>query len=844
MPFRFDELFAERPNYVQLQPGDIGYQPQLPQTPVPPPMVQNYASPPPVAPPPSVAPMPRPNYSQRFHAILAGQNPYMAQQQMESMRVSRLNQLAQTDLQFDEAFQKTEPGSPLRKAVVSAKGRWFQGVGGTPWPQEVQQLYMQADERDTRALKATNELLFQMTGLDPMQASQKVWGDPASVAKYLNTYIEMRKLMTDMGLQEAKMQMYGSMAREAATLGGEGAALPSAPPQGIPPLPMPQGQEGMAPPPVAPGAGARAQVQVTPGVTTGPDLATLDREIAARDQYLKRFAGAALDQAGKGMLEQITAQRNSLIQRRNELTRQYERREDVVRRARERAEDIAMRRGERAQDIGLAQNKEIASELKDAYASLAKSNLPLPAKQLTRQMMADVQTLEEARMWAQQMASLPSETPELVQSIYGPQLWFKKDGKVLTQVPGLGWQETPLGPTPGQAPAPQAPQVAPPQVAPPVTQPPAPAVPQATVPAITAVPPATTPIPPRATERPTPPPLVPPSVPTPPLPELPRIPPHTFVTPAPQLPQPRVLAYKELTPFTQSVTIDSPVPPIPAPGTKEATEAQQRYYNAGSQMTAQHEVVSQLEARGEFGTRWETTIREQLARMTPAQRVAIGAGLVGGVALVTGVTAGASLVPMLAKIAASSAVGGGVGSLVDMATPFLNLIEDPMQRRYAAAKIGFIENQVRAVSGAAISPKEYTDSDAIYFPQVGDDSNVVSQKRRARETAIRAYQDTAGGRKFPRPTVESIPVRPPAQAPGSPPLPPMSPALQLRDRLLLRPTPTPSGPATAAPSVEPLQPPAPPPEYNRALRLRDRLLGRPSPANKYERARDLLMGIR
>jgi hypothetical protein len=51
---------------------------------------------------------------------------------------------------------------------------------------------------------------------------------------------------------------------------------------------------------------------------------------------------------------------------------------------------------------------------------------------------------------------------------------------------------------------------------------------------------------------------------------------------------------------------------------------------------------------------------------------------------------------------------------------------------------------LRRESGAAINADEWSRYDREYFPQVGDDANVIDQKRAARQVAIDAMKKGAG----------------------------------------------------------------------------------------------------
>jgi hypothetical protein len=65
-------------------------------------------------------------------------------------------------------------------------------------------------------------------------------------------------------------------------------------------------------------------------------------------------------------------------------------------------------------------------------------------------------------------------------------------------------------------------------------------------------------------------------------------------------------------------------------------------------------------------------------------------------------------------------------------------------QQYEQAKSQFITALLRRESGAAINADEWSRYDREYFPQVGDDANVIDQKRAARQVAIDAMKKGAG----------------------------------------------------------------------------------------------------
>lgn len=66
------------------------------------------------------------------------------------------------------------------------------------------------------------------------------------------------------------------------------------------------------------------------------------------------------------------------------------------------------------------------------------------------------------------------------------------------------------------------------------------------------------------------------------------------------------------------------------------------------------------------------------------------------------------------------------------------------QQRVEQARRDFVNAVLRMESGAVISPQEFDNASRQYFPQPGDSESVIEQKRRNRETAIKALEVQAG----------------------------------------------------------------------------------------------------
>lgn len=88
--------------------------------------------------------------------------------------------------------------------------------------------------------------------------------------------------------------------------------------------------------------------------------------------------------------------------------------------------------------------------------------------------------------------------------------------------------------------------------------------------------------------------------------------------------------------------------------------------------------------------------------------------------------------------------GTQLGQAILGEIPFGNLFLSPEYQTYTALKSNFISAVLRKESGAAISNQEYANEEKKYFPQPGDKPQVIEEKRRAREDAIRGLRLQAG----------------------------------------------------------------------------------------------------
>lgn len=75
---------------------------------------------------------------------------------------------------------------------------------------------------------------------------------------------------------------------------------------------------------------------------------------------------------------------------------------------------------------------------------------------------------------------------------------------------------------------------------------------------------------------------------------------------------------------------------------------------------------------------------------------------------------------------------------------FGNMLVSPEYQRFDQASRDFINATLRRESGAVISPSEFENAYKQYLPQPGDSEQVLSQKRRNRETVLSAMQRSAG----------------------------------------------------------------------------------------------------
>jgi hypothetical protein len=89
--------------------------------------------------------------------------------------------------------------------------------------------------------------------------------------------------------------------------------------------------------------------------------------------------------------------------------------------------------------------------------------------------------------------------------------------------------------------------------------------------------------------------------------------------------------------------------------------------------------------------------------------------------------------------------GMSVGQRGKAAVPVVgNFLVSDQYQRFDQAKRDFINATLRRESGAAISASEFENAEKQYFPQPGDSKEVLAQKQRNREEAIRGIGAAAG----------------------------------------------------------------------------------------------------
>lgn len=98
----------------------------------------------------------------------------------------------------------------------------------------------------------------------------------------------------------------------------------------------------------------------------------------------------------------------------------------------------------------------------------------------------------------------------------------------------------------------------------------------------------------------------------------------------------------------------------------------------------------------------------------------------------------------------------GAGEMAQASLPsFLNALKSEDMQSYQQAQKNFLNAVLRRESGAVISPSEFSEGKQQYFPQPGDKSDVIAQKKANRDLVMKnfissardayvPYQDAAG----------------------------------------------------------------------------------------------------
>ncbi len=192
---------------------------------------------------PAPAPAPQnPSYRQRFHAILAGQNPYQVypeiQQRQQQIEIQKQRQDRQGLEQWMQALQQSLaiPAGPLREAALKTISTFSPKLIGTEMPPEILGAYKKANDDEAAALKEASDNFMQAHPDVGGQAIGKLMatGHQAALA-FLGQAGQILKTQ-----QEAELLKQAGEAAKAAT--SLGIDLP--PGQGSGPTPAPQSQPG------------------------------------------------------------------------------------------------------------------------------------------------------------------------------------------------------------------------------------------------------------------------------------------------------------------------------------------------------------------------------------------------------------------------------------------------------------------------------------------------------------------------------------------------------------------------------------------------------------------------
>lgn len=88
--------------------------------------------------------------------------------------------------------------------------------------------------------------------------------------------------------------------------------------------------------------------------------------------------------------------------------------------------------------------------------------------------------------------------------------------------------------------------------------------------------------------------------------------------------------------------------------------------------------------------------------------------------------------------------------------PLGNFVNTPKFQQYKQAQRDFVNAILRQESGAVINPDEFANAQQQYFPQPGDSAEVIEQKRKNREIAVRTIREASG--PFANKSFDDIPT--------------------------------------------------------------------------------------
>ncbi len=195
------------------------------------------------APATSAAPAPQgPSYRQRFHAILAGQNPYQVypelQQRQQQIEIQKQRQDRQGLEQWMQALQQSLaiPAGPLREAALKTISTYSPKLIGAEMPPEILGAYKKANDDEAAALKeAGDDFMKEHPNVGGQAIGRLMQTGHQAALAFLGQAGQILKTQ-----QEAELLKQAGEAAKAAT--SLGIDLP--PGQGSGPTPAPQAQPG------------------------------------------------------------------------------------------------------------------------------------------------------------------------------------------------------------------------------------------------------------------------------------------------------------------------------------------------------------------------------------------------------------------------------------------------------------------------------------------------------------------------------------------------------------------------------------------------------------------------